>query len=134
MEQSEEVRDAWLRFCDRLSAADVARFDELVSSEAKLIIGTAPGEWIEDRERMRFGFETEGLRLHPDDPLGYAEGSLGWVVDRPAFEFPDGVRMHMRLTAIVRREDAAWRLVHAHFSVGVPDEEVVELQQRWGAA
>jgi hypothetical protein len=25
-----------------------------------------------------------------------------------------------------------WKLVHAHFSSGVPDEEVVALQQRWG--
>ncbi len=44
MRQSEEVRDAMLRFCERLSAGDVASFDELVSQEATLIIGTAPGE------------------------------------------------------------------------------------------
>jgi hypothetical protein len=26
-----------------------------------------------------------------------------------------------------------WALVHMHVSVGVPDEEVVDLQRRWGA-
>jgi len=39
--------------------------------------------------------------------------------------------MQTRVTAVLRREGEAWRIVHAHFSVGVPDEEVVELQRRW---
>ena len=52
------VRQAWLRFCERLSTGDVASFDELVFQEpAALIIGTAPGEWVTERERMRFAAE-----------------------------------------------------------------------------
>jgi hypothetical protein len=43
MQQSTEVREAMLRFYDRLSASDVGSFDELVSQEpATLIIGSAP--------------------------------------------------------------------------------------------
>jgi len=133
MEESTEVREALLRFCDRLSAGDVASFDELVSREAKLIIGTAPGERVESREGMQFGFEAEGLRLEPTDPRGYAEGPAAWVVDEPTFTFPDGSSVRVRLTAVMRREDERWKIVHAHFSVGVPDEEVVELQQRWSS-
>ena len=132
VQQSEEVREAMLRFCDRLSAGDVASFDELVSQEsATLIIGTAPGEWVTERDRMRFGFEAEGLRLEAKDPVGYEEGSLGWVVDQPAFVFPDGSVMQTRLTAVMHQEEGRWKLVHMHVSVGVPDEQVVELQQRW---
>jgi hypothetical protein len=131
MEESAELRETLLRFGDRLSAGDVDSFDELVSQDANLVIGTAPGEWVEDRSAMRFGFETEGVRLELDDPRGYAEGALGWVVDRPTFFFPDDSSMETRLTAVMRREDGAWRIVHMHFSVGVPDEEVVELQKRW---
>ena len=53
MRQSEEVRDAMLRYCDRISASDVASFDELVSQEeATLIIGNALGEWVTGRERF----------------------------------------------------------------------------------
>jgi len=63
MKQSDEVRNAFLRFCDRLSAGDVAAFDDLVSKEAKLVVGTAPGELVDDRPRMRYGFEAEGVRL-----------------------------------------------------------------------
>ncbi len=135
MQQSEELRDAMLRFCERLSAGDIASFDELVSQEpATLIIGTAPGEWVTERERMKFGFETEGVRLEAKDPIGYEEGSLGWVVDQPAFVFPDGSVMQTRLTAVMRQEEEGrWKLVHMHVSVGVPDEQVVQLQQRWSA-
>jgi len=132
MQRSEAVRDAWLRFCDRLSAGDVASFDELVSDDpAALVIGTAPGEWVTERERMRFGFEAEGLRLEAKDPVGYEEASLGWVVDRAAFVFPDGSAIRSRITAVMHREDERWRLVHMHASVGVPDEQVVDLQRRW---
>jgi hypothetical protein len=46
MQRSAEVRAAMLRFYDRLSASDVASFDQVVSKDpATLVIGTAPGEW-----------------------------------------------------------------------------------------
>jgi hypothetical protein len=134
MRQAEEVRDAVLRYCERLSAGDVGSFDEVVSQEeATLIIGTAPGEWVTERERLRFGFEAEGLRFEAKDPLAYEEGSLGWVVDQPTFVFPDGSAMETRMTAVMHQEEGRWKLVHMHLSVGVPDEQVVELQQRWTA-
>jgi SnoaL-like protein len=41
--------------------------------------------------------------------------------------------MQTRLTAVMRQEEGRWKLVHMHLSVGVPDEQVVELQQRWSA-
>ena len=133
MHQSTEVRDAMLHFYDRLSAGDVDSFDDLVSQEpVALIIGTAPGEWVTERDRMKFGFEAEGVGIQAgDDPAGYEEGSLAWVVDEPTFFFPDGSAMSTRLTAVMHREDGRWKLVHMHLSVGVPDEEVVGLQQRW---
>ena len=36
LRQSEEVRDAMLRFCEKLSAGDVASFEDLVSREPAL--------------------------------------------------------------------------------------------------
>jgi hypothetical protein len=134
MEESRAVTDAWRRFCDGVSQGRVEEFDDIVSSEAKIIIGTAPGETVTDRAAMRFGFETEGVSLENRAARGYEEGSLGWVVDEPKFGFPDGSRFDCRVTAILRKEGDVWRLVHAHFSVGVPDEEVVELQKRWSNA
>ncbi len=62
MDQSEGVRNSYLRFCDRLSAGDVAAFDDLVSQEAKLVVGTSPGELVDDRPRMR---GSDGSRRTP---------------------------------------------------------------------
>jgi hypothetical protein len=131
MHEARAPIEAWLRFCDGVSNGRIDRFDDIVSQEAKIIIGTAPGELVTDRAAMRFGFETEGVALESRSPRGYVEGSLGWVVDEPRFGLPDGSSFDCRVTAIVRKEQETWRLVHAHFSVGVPDEEVVELQKKW---
>lgn len=112
----------------------MASFDELVSGDpAALVIGTAPGERVTERERMRYGFEAEGIRLEARVPVAYEEGSMGWAVDEPSFSFPDGSAMRTRLTAVAHREDGRWKILHLHFSVGVPDEEVIELQRRWSA-
>jgi hypothetical protein len=135
MRGSDEVRDAMLRFYEVVSSSDVERFDEVVSPEARLVIGTAPGEWVTERDAMRFGVETEGVRLTAgSDPQGYEEGSMGWAVDEPAFGFPDGSAMRVRLTFVMHRQAEQWKMVHGHFSVGVPDEEVVALQRKWGTS
>ena len=132
MNESTEVRETWERFADRLSAGDVDSFDELVSSDpATIVIGTAPGERVTERAALRFGFETEGVRIEPSDPVAYAQGSAGWAIDEPRFFFPDGSSMATRVTTIFTHEDGAWKVIHMHVSVGVPDEEVVDLQKRW---
>lgn len=133
MRESSSATEAWVRFCEGVTEGRIDQFDDIVSQEAKLIIGTAPGEMVTERERMRFGFETEGVTLESRSARGYEEGSLAWVVDEPRFGFPDGSSFYCRVTAVVRREEAVWRLIHAHFSVGVPDEEVVSLQRKWSA-
>lgn len=132
MHESTDVREAWLEFCERLSAGDVASFDDVVSSEpATLVIGTAPSEWVRERDRLRFGFETEGVGLRSRAAVAHEEGDLGWVADEVDFAFPDGSVMDTRMTVIFHREEGRWKLVHMHASVGVPDEEVVALQARW---
>ncbi len=132
MQLSDEVRDAMLRFYTRLSANDVASFDDVVSPDAVVVIGTAPGEWVTERDRMRFGFEAEAVRIEANHPEGYEEGTMGWVVDEPTFFFGE-LAVRTRLTAVFHRHDDRWKLVHMHVSAGVPDEEVGELQRRWSA-
>ncbi|HEV3471699.1 MAG TPA: nuclear transport factor 2 family protein [Actinomycetota bacterium] len=122
-----------LRFYEVVSTSDVQRFDEVVSSDARLVIGTAPGEWVTKRDQMRFGVETEGVRLTAgDNPQGYEEGSMGWAVDEPVFGLPDGSEMRIRLTFVMHQEGGTWKILHGHFSVGVPDEDVANLQRGWG--
>ena len=56
---------------------------------------------------------------------------MAWVADEPTIEMPDGSSVPARLTAVMRIDGDRWKIVHAHFSVGVPDEEVVPLTQKW---
>ena len=136
MEESAAIRDSVLAFYRGMTSKAIEQFDDIVSGDpATLVIGTAPGEWVTERPRLRFGFETEGLTLEPGPkPTGYREGSMGWFVDEPWFGFPGGSGMRTRLTAVVREEAGRWKIVHMHFSVGVPDEEVQALQARWGVS
>ena len=107
MEASSQVRDAVIGFYRGGSTKDIDRFDDIVSSdEATIVIGTAPGEWVTERPRLRFGFETEGLTLQEGPrPTGYREGTIGWFVDEPWFGFPGGGRMRTRVTGVVRQEE-----------------------------
>ncbi len=138
MRQSAEVRETLLRFYEVFSAPDLEGFAQIITQEDEgvLVIGTDPGDWAEGRERWIAAREAlthsmEGLRLEAGEaPRGYEEGSMGWVADRPRAVLPDGT-ISTRLTGVLCQEDGEWRLVHIHLSVGVPDEEVVELQKRW---
>jgi hypothetical protein len=136
MERDAGVVSTMLDFYDRVTASDVASFDRLVSADpATLVIGTAPGEWVTERDRLRYGFEAEGLSIEAGpSPAGYASGEVGWFVDEPVYRFPDGGGIRTRATAILTRQDDTWQIVHMHVSVGVPDEEVIESQSRWGTA
>ena len=138
MQPSEAVKTAMLRFYDRLSASDVTAFDELVSDDpATLVIGTAIGEWVTERPRQRYGFEVEGVSMAAGgSPAAWEEGTVGWFVDEPTMTYPDGSSIRTRLTSIFHHGDTGdgWKLIHMHVSVGVPDEEVLELQARWLAA
>lgn len=60
------------------------------------------------------------------DPHGYAEGGVGFAVDQPRFVLPDGSFIPTRLTAVLRQESAQWKVVHPHFSIGVPDEDAIQ--------
>ena len=129
MEEAPAVRDALLEFYDRRSAGDAAAFDRVISEAYTVHIGTGPGEWLQDIDRLRRGFSGAPITLTPGPrPQAWAEGSIGWAADEPIMEFED-VRIATRLLAVFRREDDDWRL--AHFSAGVPDDEVTELQRRW---
>jgi SnoaL-like domain len=141
MRRSAEVTDTLLRFYEMFSAPDLEGLAQIITQEADqsvLVIGTDPGDWAEGRERWIAAREAlthamEGVRLEAgEEPQGYEEGSMGWVADRPTAVLPEGT-ISTRLTGVVRQEKREWRLVHIHLSVGVPDEEVVELQKRWSS-
>jgi ketosteroid isomerase-like protein len=131
MEESAEVRDAILRFYERFSAGDPDGFAHgLADVPGVSVIGSGPDEGHDDRESWvdayRTGIAELRLTLRGDDPRGYEDGTLGWGVDRPSFVLPDGSYLPTRMTAVLHNEAGDWKVVHLHFSVGVPDEEAMQ--------
>jgi hypothetical protein len=129
---SSEIVETMLEFCRRMQAGEADAANDLISWDPSLVFIGSAGEWVDSQEELRSGRLDEGEGLVPSDhPQGWARGDVGWYVDRPVWVFGDGSRADMRMSAVLQREPAGWRMVHAHLSVAVPDNQCVMLQKRW---
>ncbi|MDQ3720968.1 MAG: nuclear transport factor 2 family protein, partial [Actinomycetota bacterium] len=63
-----------------------------------------------------------GMPLVAGEPEAYVEGTVGWVADRPTLQLQEGA-VPTRLTMVFHQERGEWKLVQAHGSLGVPNEE-----------
>lgn len=126
MNESPTVRESLLRFYDRRSVADSSVYDDLVAHGQTIMIGTGPDEWFEDREVLRGHFGVQAFRLEPGDARAWEDGDVGWFTDTPRFVLPDGGFLATRLSGVMLKEEGAWKLALAHFSVAVPDEDAIQ--------
>jgi ketosteroid isomerase-like protein len=132
MEQAPDLKQLYLRTYEVFQTGDVALFADLLSQQPDVVmIGTDPAEWWTDRTAMAEVIQAQvalvqhtGLAIVPGDIQAYRAGSVGWVIDRPRFRLPDGTETTLRATAIFEQEHGAWKMVHGHYSIGVPNAEV----------
>jgi hypothetical protein len=133
MERSPAVIEGLTSFYERFCSHDPEQFaSALATCDGVSVIGSAPGEGHDDRdswvETYTKVIPEVGLRLEGGpEPRGYAEGGVGFAIDQPRFVLPDGSFLPARLSAVLREEGEEWKVVHLHFSVGVPDEEAVKM-------
>jgi hypothetical protein len=132
MRESEAVRAGLRGFYERFSAGDPDTFAAgLANVDGVSVIGSAPDEGHTSRDGWAAAYAegvaswAAGLRLEGAEPRAWEEGSLGWATDTPRFVLPDGSTLPTRLTGVLRRENDEWKVVHLHFSVGVPDEQAI---------
>ncbi len=100
--------------------------------ENVLLIGTDPTEWIEGREKVitfmndlaERGAPGGATRLPPKRVRAFREGNIGWSRSDMSWQLEDGNHIPGRLTAVYRKEGDAWKILQAHVSIGIPDEEV----------
>ena len=132
MARSTQVRDTMLEMYAHMLAGESDEANELISRDPALVFIGSAGEWIDDQDALRAGKQVpgEGLVAGPN-PIGYANGDVGWFADQPSWHFADGTSAEMRLTAVLQHEDPGWRIVNVHMSVAVPDDQCVMLQRRW---
>jgi hypothetical protein len=132
MESSDAVVEGLTSFYDAFCSHDPDRFASALSTGPGVsVLGSAPGEGHDNRDdwiaSYAGGIVEAGLQLEGGpSPQGWADGTAGFARDEPRFVLPDGSFLPTRLTGVLRREDDAWKIVHLHFSVGVPDEEAVQ--------
>jgi hypothetical protein len=132
MAPSAEIRETMLELYRRMLAGESDGANDLISRDPALVFIGSAGEWIDDQAVLRSGTQVagEGLEAGPN-PVGYANGDVGWFADQPTWLFADGTRAEMRLTSVLQHEAAGWRIVNVHMSVAVPDDQCVMLQRRW---
>ena len=132
MAPSTEIRGTMLEFYRRMLAGESEAANDLISRDPALVFIGSAGEWVDDQATLRSGTQVpgEGVVAGPG-AVAYADGDMGFFADQPTWQFADGTKAEMRLSAVLRREDPGWRIIHVHMSVSVPDDECVVLQRRW---
>jgi SnoaL-like domain len=133
MEQSDELRDLTLRFYEAITTGDLSFLERYLSrQDGAAFVGTDPNEWWEGFEAfveaMRAQAEAiggSGLQIVPGQLRAYRQGNVGWTIDRDAsFRLPDGTEIPFRNSAVYLQEEGEWKLIHAHTSIGVRNEEL----------
>jgi hypothetical protein len=92
-----------------------------------VIIGNDPKEWFDDRESILAFMKAGGsgrkdIQVH--NLRACCEGTVGWTMDRVTVRLPNGAEIPIRHTRVFHKEDGAWKMVHLHVSVAVPDEKI----------
>jgi len=97
--------------------------------EGVVIIGNDPNEWFDDRDSIVAFMQAGGssrMEIAVQNLKAYSEGSVGWTMDRVTVKLPNGVDIPVRHTRIFHRENGAWKMVHLHVSIAVPNEKIGE--------
>jgi len=131
MKQSEEVRDLLASLIGTFGTPrwGQALIDAVSAEPAVLMIGTDPAEWwdnFDDIERaMRAqSAELEGATATVTHSEGWVEGDVGWGAVKADAASPGGPAVMFRITATLARRPGGWKIVQAHASVGVANEEI----------
>jgi class 3 adenylate cyclase/ketosteroid isomerase-like protein len=137
LQRSEELRAVASRQWAALRRGDLERFLATYSTAPGLtLIGTDESEFVEDRERFIDYVRTQ-FALVGGAPFGegvfdaWAEGDVGWVTIRSTVS-SDGVERALRVTSVFRLELEGWRIVHEHWSVGIPNQDVLGVPLVYG--
>ena len=132
MEPSLELRELTRRIAQAIGEGDVAFLERHTSrQDGAAFLGTDPDEWWTDLagvSRALMAQRQAGVTVLPGTPLAYQEGNVGWAVDREVRFRAGEEEVPFRFSVVYHREDGAWKMVHFHASVGVPNAEALGVE------
>lgn len=130
MQPAPELCDLIQQYYDASARGDTAFLARFVAhNTGSLVIGTDHDEWWQDGDAIIAVWsaawrERGGLPVHASQPQAFRSGAIGWLADRATWRLPDGRSIPFRLTAVLHHDGETWRMVQAHFSIGVPNERL----------
>ena len=95
--------------------------------EGVTIIGNDPDEWFDDHDSLLTWIKAGGsvkAKITVHNLKALSEGSVGWTMDRVKVKLPSGVEIPIRHTRIFHKEDGAWKMIHLHVSIPVPNDKI----------
>ena len=103
---SEELRSFLLRLYSVVKAQEFEALREMLSTSAyALAIGTDPNEWWTGSDGLEVWIlqiqESGGFSFEPSRLTAYCVGNVGWVADEPLLTLGNGVKVRVRLTAVL---------------------------------
>src|SRR5262245_40762228 len=128
MEPAPELVALLRRYYAASAHGDTHFLDQLIARQpGALVIGTDPDEWWRGGDQIIQTWtaawqQRGGLPVEESQPEAFRAGEVGWVADQAVWRLPDQRVIPFRLTAVFQRDGQAWRMVQAHFSVGVPNK------------
>lgn len=129
MQPCDELKNLVLQHYGKFSSGGQHESVQSIYSqqEGVTIIGNDPDEWFADRGSVDAFIQAGGssrLDIEVKNLAAYCEGSVGWTADRVTVRLPNGVELPIRHTRIFHQEDGAWKMVHLHVSIAVPNESI----------
>ncbi|MEW6665322.1 MAG: nuclear transport factor 2 family protein [Thermodesulfobacteriota bacterium] len=131
MNRSVEVRNAMLRLYDSMTSGDVSAVERLFSRQSGVLaIGTDPNEWWAEYETIVRVHKAQlqemgAIEIKAGQLNAFAEGTVGWVADRPTLRLPNGQEMTFRMTTVFHKEDGEWKIVQQHVSIGLSNVDAI---------
>lgn len=129
MEPSPELQGLTRRIAQAVGDGDVDFLERHISRQVDVaFLGTDSDEWWTDLASVSRALAAQrqaGVDVIPGEPLAYQEGDMGWAVDRMVrFRIGDH-EVPFRFSVVYRLEDGAWKMVHFHSSIAVPNDEAL---------
>jgi len=129
MQPCDELKNLVLHHYGKFLSGEQAQSiqDTYSHQEGVVIIGNDPNEWFDDRYSVLAFMQAGGsnkMEITVHNLKACSEGSVGWTMDRVSVKLSSGVEIPVRHTRIFHKEDGAWKMVHLHVSVAVPDDKI----------